>query len=323
MAKPAFASLFASSSSSSARHHRASPSSSTSSHPPLNRSSRSRPPDLPRTRTRTLALLAALSATPLSAHAYPLDPPQTSLPFLYPPFALEPTNVLAKRSAAPSTSNAAPPTTTGAPPSPSPQCQYDRADLPDKYVLGDDGYWHKTPWSLYGSAYCTVSKPLLCLAGRLRFDFSSLSLLSFRVRLHLLLQTMQLTTQEDRLPHLLMTLTSRPYQPVGLPFPLTIPPTVVSSSSSPCPWLSHWSLSSSCSLASSGDVNMHQNGIQKKDGEGPRTPQMTTAFAVCRKPKLLKENGTGLRPDGEITCGSLPIVGGRIESLPRLRAIQR
>ncbi|KAF8481768.1 hypothetical protein DFH94DRAFT_407188 [Russula ochroleuca] len=28
--------------------------------------------------------------------------------------------------------------------------------LPQLYVLGDDGYWHKTPWSLYGSAYCTL-----------------------------------------------------------------------------------------------------------------------------------------------------------------------
>lgn len=160
MAKPS--SLFASSSS-SARRHRASPSSSSSSstspHPPLNRSLRCRRPGgtNTRTRTRTFALLAALSAAPLSAHAYPLDPPETSFPFLYPPFALEPTKALAKRSAAPSTSDAAAPTTTGAPPSPSSQCQYDRANLPDKYTLGDDGYWHKTPWSLYGSAYCNVS----------------------------------------------------------------------------------------------------------------------------------------------------------------------
>jgi hypothetical protein len=155
MAKPSFASCppAASSSSTSTRHPKAS--SSVSSHL-LDRSSRSRPP-----RSHILALLAAISATPLSVHAYPLDQPQTSLPFLYPPFIFRPTPI-AKRSDTPSTSDAA--TTvnpTGPPPTPSSACQYDRGGLPDKFEVGDDGFWHKTHWSLYGSAGCPVSGPHL------------------------------------------------------------------------------------------------------------------------------------------------------------------
>lgn len=146
----------AASSSTSTRRLKASP--SASSHP-LNRCSRSRP-----ARSRLLPLLAAISATPLSIHAYPLDPTETSLPFLYPPFLHQPTP-LAKRSVTPSTLNAA--TASGStpspPPAPSSGCQYDKGNLPDKnlpdkYVLGDDGRWHKVTWSLYGSVNCPVSK---------------------------------------------------------------------------------------------------------------------------------------------------------------------
>lgn len=146
MAKPGFASHLASSSSLQPHKvHR--PNSS-------NRSPRSRPDP---SRTRVLALLAALSATPLSALAHPLDPPQTSLPFLYPPFALQPTAAaFAKRSATPSTLDA--PTTTSAPCSQPSRCRYARRDVPDKFAVGDDGLYHKTYWSLYGS--CAVSKPL-------------------------------------------------------------------------------------------------------------------------------------------------------------------
>ena len=151
MAKPRLDSLrpTASSSSSTSTTRRPNASPSVSSHP-LNRCSRSRP-----ARSHILPLLAALSATPLAIHAYPLDPTQTSLPFLYPPFLHQPTP-LAKRSDTPSTT-----TPTGSPsPAPSFRCHYDRGNLPDKYVVGDDGLWHKTQWSLYGSANCPVSEPL-------------------------------------------------------------------------------------------------------------------------------------------------------------------
>ena len=124
---------------------------SVSSHP-LNRSPRSRP-----SRSHILPLLAAISATPLSIHAYPLDPTQTALPFLYPPFLHQPTPI-AKRSGTPSTLDAGTPTGSQ-PPTPSSSCQYDRGNLPDKYVVGEDGLWHKTHWSLYGSANCMVSGP--------------------------------------------------------------------------------------------------------------------------------------------------------------------
>ncbi len=154
MAKPTFASCPpAASSSTSTRHLKAS--SSVSSHL-LDRSSRSRPP-----RSHILALLSAISATPLSVHAYPLDPPQTSLPFLYPPFILRPTPIaILKRLDIPSTSDAAATANpTSPPPAPSSACQYDRGGLPDKFEMGDDGFWYKTHWSLYGSAHCPVSGP--------------------------------------------------------------------------------------------------------------------------------------------------------------------
>ena len=152
MAKPTLDSLRPAASSSTSTTRRPNPSPSVSSHP-LNRCSRSRP-----ARSRILPLLAAISATPLSIHAYPLDPTQTSLPFLYPPFLHQPAP-LAKRSDTPSTLDATTPTGSP-PPAPSFGCQYDRGNLPDKYVLGDDGLWHKTQWSLYDSAKCPVSEPL-------------------------------------------------------------------------------------------------------------------------------------------------------------------
>lgn len=149
MAKPRLDSLRpAASSSASTRRLKAS--TSVSSHPP-NRSPRSRP-----ARSRILPFLAALSATPLSIYAYPLDPTETSLPFLYPPFLHQPAP-LAKRSVTPSTLNAATPSGSP-PPASSSGCQFDKADLPDKYVVGEDGLWRKTHWSLYGSANCPVSK---------------------------------------------------------------------------------------------------------------------------------------------------------------------
>jgi hypothetical protein len=149
MAKPRLDSLRpAASSSTSTRRLNASPSVSSY---PVNRSSRSRP-----SRSHILPLLAAISATPLSIHAYPLDPTQTSLPFLYPPFLHQGTP-LVKRSVTPSTLNAATP--TGSPPAASSSgCQYVRDTLPDKYAVGDDGLWHKTTWTLYGSANCPVSE---------------------------------------------------------------------------------------------------------------------------------------------------------------------
>lgn len=100
------------------------------------------------------AFLATLSASHFSVHAHPLDPPQPALPFLYPPFVHSPTPSVAKRSL-PSSTDA----TTSTPPLPSySRCTQEQADMPDKYVLGEDGYWHKTEWSLYGSTQCPVSK---------------------------------------------------------------------------------------------------------------------------------------------------------------------
>ena len=139
MAKPDFASHPASSSSS--RRHKASHSD------PSHRPPRSRPAP---SGTRILTLLAALSATPLSALAHPLDPPETSLPFLYPPFVLQPTPAsFAKRSDTVSTPVAA--TVTSAPSSEPSRCRHARRHLPDKFAIADDGLWHKTSWSLYGS----------------------------------------------------------------------------------------------------------------------------------------------------------------------------
>lgn len=152
MAKPSIDSLPpASSSSTSSRRPNPSPSFSSR---PLNRSSRSRPAP-----SRILPLLAAVSATPLAIHAYPIEPTQTSLPFLYPSFLAQPIP-LAKRANTFSTLDAATSTASPPPPAPSSGCQYDRGNLPDKYVLGEDGLWHKTQWSLYGSANCPVSQPL-------------------------------------------------------------------------------------------------------------------------------------------------------------------
>jgi hypothetical protein len=109
-----------------------------------------------------LALLAAISVSPFPVYAHPFDPPDTSLPFLYPPSILQPkptstpTPPLPKRSVTPAAQTLA---STAAPSPPSPSaCSLQRTGLPDKYVLGDDGFWHKTEWSLYGISQCTVSK---------------------------------------------------------------------------------------------------------------------------------------------------------------------
>ncbi|KAH9081478.1 hypothetical protein EDB83DRAFT_2332974 [Lactarius deliciosus] len=123
-------------------------------------SSPAQPRHSPRSRRRRsppciVAFLATISASPFSANAHPLDPPQTALPFLYPPFIHQPTPSVAKRSL-PSSSDA---TTSTPPPVPAAQCDQERSNLPDKYVLGDDGYWHKTKWSLYGSSQCPGSCP--------------------------------------------------------------------------------------------------------------------------------------------------------------------
>ncbi|KAI9455912.1 hypothetical protein BJY52DRAFT_614119 [Lactarius psammicola] len=113
----------------------------------------------PRSRRRRstpsiVALLATISASPPSVHAHPLDPPGTALPFLYPPSIHKPTPPVAKRSIPPSSD-----ATTNTPPPTPPSCNQERSNLPDKYVLGDDGYWHKTKWSLYGSSQCPGSCP--------------------------------------------------------------------------------------------------------------------------------------------------------------------
>lgn len=106
-----------------------------------------------RRRSPLVAFLATLSAAPFSVHAHPLDPPQTALPFLYPSLALHPTPPVAKRSLPLPRSDA---TTSTSPSQPPTKCT---KDMPDKYILGDDGYWHKTKWSLYGLSQCPVSKP--------------------------------------------------------------------------------------------------------------------------------------------------------------------
>jgi hypothetical protein len=105
-----------------------------------------------------VAFLATLSLSQFSVHAHPLDPPQTALPFLYPSFIHQPTPSVAKRSP-PSSSDA---TTSTPSPSPLPsKCNPEQIVMPDKYVLGDDGYWYKTEWSLYGSTQCPVSNSSL------------------------------------------------------------------------------------------------------------------------------------------------------------------
>ena len=230
MAKPRLDSLRpAASSSTSSRRLKSSP--AVSSHP-LNRSSRSRP-----SRSHILSLLAAISATPLSIHAYPLDPTETSLPFLYPPF-LHQAAPLAKRSGSPSTLNAATPTGSP-PPAPSLVCQYERDILPDKYVVGDDGSWHKAPWSLYGCVNCPVSErpPFPSLCGLKSF-------LLFLQRLRVFQQQIATSVIREEEVHLLMSLTFRPYQPVGLPLESVVRPTTVPSSFLPYPWPLLWSSSS-------------------------------------------------------------------------------
>ncbi|KAH8992417.1 hypothetical protein EDB92DRAFT_567259 [Lactarius akahatsu] len=74
-----------------------------------------------------VAFLATISASPFSANAHPLDPPQTALPFLYPPFIHQPTPSVAKRFL-PSSSDA---TTSTPPPVPPTQCDQERSNLPD------------------------------------------------------------------------------------------------------------------------------------------------------------------------------------------------
>ncbi|KAH9178532.1 hypothetical protein EDB89DRAFT_953547 [Lactarius sanguifluus] len=73
-----------------------------------------------------VAFLATISASPFSANAHP-HPPQTTLPFLYPPFIHQPAPSIAKRSL-PSSSDA----TTSTPlPVPPTQCDQERSNLPD------------------------------------------------------------------------------------------------------------------------------------------------------------------------------------------------
>ena len=150
MAKPDLASLPAHS---STRHPLASPSRSSNrvNRPPRSRSRYSSP-----SASALLALFATVSASPLVAHGYPLEPPQTALPFLYPPFLRQSPE---KRSPTPSTSSPASSTTpTPTPPSSPSGCPPNGSGMPDNYILGSDGRWHKTDWSLYGSTYCAVSK---------------------------------------------------------------------------------------------------------------------------------------------------------------------
>ncbi|KAF8274278.1 hypothetical protein EI94DRAFT_1696194 [Lactarius quietus] len=112
------------------------------------RSSRRRSPGI-------FAFLATLSASQFSVHAHPLDPAQTALPFLYPSFIHQATPSVAKRSL-PSSADATSTTPSPPPPPPPPpsKCNQEQINMPDKYVLGDDGYWYKTDWSLYGSTQC-------------------------------------------------------------------------------------------------------------------------------------------------------------------------
>ena len=117
---------------------------------PTGHSLRSRPR---RSSPSIVAFLATLSASHFSVHAHPLDPPQTAFPFLYPSFIHHPTPSVAKRSL-PSSADAT--TGTSSLP-PTPKCTPGQAAMPDNYVLGDDGLWHKTGWSLYGSTQCSVS----------------------------------------------------------------------------------------------------------------------------------------------------------------------
>src|SRR6266851_5402862 len=153
-AKPGLASSLPASDSST-RHHSASPSSSSNR---VNRAPRSRPRYS--SPSAVLGLLATLSASPLSANGYPLEPSKPDLPFLYPSLFIQATPTFAKRSEAPSASDT-PSSTTPTPPTPPSGCPQDQSSFPDKYVLGDDGLWHKTNWSLYGSIYCPVCKPPL------------------------------------------------------------------------------------------------------------------------------------------------------------------
>ncbi|KAI0275263.1 hypothetical protein BC834DRAFT_851997 [Gloeopeniophorella convolvens] len=95
-------------------------------------------------------LFATICASSNYTHAHPLDHPRPELPFLYPPSVLPPTP----------RSDPLPPSdaTTSPPPQTPPlACRQERPNLPDKYVLGDDGLWHKTEWSLYGSTNCPGS----------------------------------------------------------------------------------------------------------------------------------------------------------------------
>lgn len=156
MAKPEPASLAAAPHSVNARHPMPSPSSSSNRNR-LHRALRSRPRQT--SPSAVLALLSAAYASPLAARGYPLEPSETALPFLYPPFIHRTDLSLAKRSAdaSTSTSTAAASSTPTPPPTLPPECPQDEYKLPDKYVLGDDNRWHKTQWSLYGSFYCRVS----------------------------------------------------------------------------------------------------------------------------------------------------------------------
>jgi hypothetical protein len=131
--------------------------SSSSPQPSLPPFKRTKPPRSrrPYSSPGILALLATISASSVPTYAHPLDPPETSLPFLYPPFILQPkpTPFLAKRSVTPTTDI---PTST-ATPSPSPGCIPGHTRVPDEYAPGGDGLWYKTEWSLYGTSQCPVS----------------------------------------------------------------------------------------------------------------------------------------------------------------------
>jgi hypothetical protein len=325
MAKPGFASE---ADSVNARHPMLSPSSSSNR---VNRAPRSRSRQT--SPSAVLALLSAAYASPLAANGYPLEPSETALPFLYPPFIHRTDPSLAKRSPEASTSTAAATNATPTPPPPLPDCQQDGYKLPDKYVLGDDNRWHKTQWSLYGSVYCRVSLKRFLLRPRSSSCPLKLSPVAFcsRARVPHLLQSqsqtrckMTLMTHQGQvlrvtLPHRRTNSTLRPCQPVGATFisptPITAPP-----SSSLYPSLSRPSSSFSF-LSSFGDVNIHPNGIQKRKAARPQISRTTIAFVVSEMPKLHKGNGSKLRVDGEVTYDSLLVVGEQIGHLPRLRAM--
>lgn len=140
-----------------------------------------------------------------------------------------------------------------------------------------------------------------------------------QTRCKMTLKTHRGQVVRDIPPHRRTNSTLRPCQPVGVTF-ITPAPIIAPPSSSLYPSLSRPSSSFSF-LSSSGDVNIHPNGIQKRKAAGPRISRTTTAFAVSEMLKLRKGNGIKLRVDGEVTYDFLLVVGEQIGHLPRLRAM--